>query len=348
MISVLFVGAAALLLGLLLFAPFARGTMWRATVTPLASIIGSGFLVSAPLLGREFGGYAARAITVLIALACLLGWAIRYNIRVVEPLLEDGSNKTVNSIEKISHVVLAFAYFISVAYYLSLLGNFVLEAMEVQSAAIANAIAMALLVFIGILGLSGGAQKVAAIERYATALNLAVIGGMLVALAAYAFGLIQAGQSVAPPPGKFSLGSLPVLLGLLIVVQGFETTRFTGEDFDAETRQRAMLTAQLLSGAIYIIFFILLSPLLGELSKGSGVAAIITVSAVVTALLPLSLTVAAAASQFSASIADSLGEAGLVSDLTNGHIDQRHAYPLMAAIGIGILATLDVNGKSPA
>jgi len=140
------------------------------------------------------------------------------------------------------------------------------------------------------------------------------------------------------------MGSLPILLGLLIVVQGFETTRFTGEDFDPQTRQRAMLIAQLFSGAIYIIFFILLSPLLAELSKGSGVAAIITVSAVVTALLPLSLTVAAAASQFSASIADSLGEAGLVSDLTNGKIDQRHAYPLMAVVGIGILAALDVNG----
>ena len=168
MISVLFACTAALLLGLLLFAPFARGTMWRATVTPLASIIGSGFLVSAPLLGREFGGYATLAITVLIGLAFLLGWTIRYNIRVVEPLLEDGSNKTVNSIEKISHIVLAFAYFISVAYYLSLLGNFVLEAMEVQNAAIANAIAMALLVFIGVLGLSGGAQKVAASDLACT------------------------------------------------------------------------------------------------------------------------------------------------------------------------------------
>ena len=344
MISILFVITALALLALLLFAPFVRGNMWRATVTPLASIIGSGFLVSAPLLGREFGGYAAPAMVVLIVLACLLGWAIRYNIRVVEPLLAEGSNKTVNSIEKLSHVVLAFAYFISVAYYLSLLGNFVLEAASIQNATIANGIAMALLVFIGFLGLSGGAQKVAAIERYATALNLAVIGAMLVALAAYSIGLIGAGQSVAPPPGKMSMGSLPVLLGLLIVVQGFETTRFTGEDFDADTRQRAMLIAQLVSGAIYIIFFILLSPLLGELSKGSGVAAIITVSAVVTALLPLSLTVAAAASQFSASIADSLGEAGLVSDLTGGHIDQRHAYPLMALVGIGILSTLDVNG----
>ena len=344
MISTLFLVFAAALLYILLFAPFAHGMLWRATVTPLASIIGSGFLVSAPLLGREFGGYAAFAIAILIVLACLIGWAIRYNIRVVEPILVEGASNSINSIEKLSHVVLAFAYFISVAYYLSLLGNFVLEAFGVQNAGLANIIAMALLVFIGILGFSGGATKVIGVERYATALNLAVIGAMLVALAAYSVTLAAAGESIAPPPGEFNVGSLPVLLGLLIVVQGFETTRFTGEDFNPETRQRAMWIAQVVSGSIYIVFFILLSPLLAELSQGNGVAAIITVSAAVTTLLPLSLTVAAAASQFSASIADSLGEAGLVANLTGGHVDQRHAFPLMALVGIGILAAMDVNG----
>ena len=293
MISTLFVVFAVALLCYLLFAPFARGKLWRATVTPLASIIGSGFLVSAPLMGREFGGYAAPAIAILIALACLIGWAIRYNIRVVEPILAQGTNRALNSIEKLSHVVLAFAYFISVAYYLSLLGNFVLEAAGVENARLANVIATTLLVFIGVLGFSGGASKVAALERYATALNLAVIGAMLLALAAYSTKLVLSGESVAPPPGTLRMGSLPILLGLLIVVQGFETTRFTGDDFDPETRQRAMWIAQIVSGAIYIVFFILLSPLLAQLSQGSGVAAIITVSAVVTTLLPLSLTVAA-------------------------------------------------------
>ncbi|WP_026940789.1 hypothetical protein [Hellea balneolensis] len=343
MVSAFFIIAGALFLGVFLLAPFTKRSMWKATVTPLASIIGSGFLVSAPLLAREFGGYAAIAIFILIILAGLLGWAIRYNIRVVEPLLEEGSNTVISSMEKLSHVVLAFAYFISVAYYLSLLGNFVLEASGRQDAFIANIIAIALLVTIGALGLSGGATRVASLERYATALNLAVICGMLVALAAHLGGLISAGSNVSPPSGKFDIGSLPVLLGLLIIVQGFETTRFTGDDFDAKLRQRAMLNAQLISGVIYIVFFILLSPLLADLSKGEGVAAIITVSAVVTALLPISLTVAAAASQFSASIADSIGEAGLVSELTEGKIDQRHAYLLIALIGVGILVSLDVN-----
>jgi hypothetical protein len=130
--TVAFAIAAVLIFGALLLTPFSRSALWRATVTPLASIMGSVFLVSASLLAREFGGYAAPAMAVLIAVASLVGWAIRYNIKLVEPQLETGSDKTLRSLEEISHVVLAFAYFISVAYYLSLLGHFILQSMGIQ------------------------------------------------------------------------------------------------------------------------------------------------------------------------------------------------------------------------
>lgn len=344
MTTLVFLAVFCLCLGLFLFAPFARTTLWRASVTPLASIIGSGFLVSAPLLAHEFGGYAAPAMLLLIVLAACIGWAIRYNIRVVEGLLKDNPDPAMMSVEKLSHVVLAFAYFVSVAYYLSLLGHFVLQSMHIDNESVAKGTAITLLAIIGLLGWSGGAQKVAKIETYATALNLSVIFGFLAALAAYSFGLIGQGQSIAPPAGRFEMSSLPVLLGLLIVVQGFETTRFTGDDFDAETRQRAMRIAQMISGLVYVGFFVLLSPLLADLAKGDGVAAIITVSAVVAMLLPVSLTVAAGASQFSASVADSLGNAGLIHELTGGRVDPRHAYPLISFIGIAIIITTDVNG----
>lgn len=344
MTSIAFGIVAGSLICVLLFAPFTKSSLWRATITPLASIIGSGFLVSAPLLAREFGGFAAPAMALLIVLAGLIGWAIRYNIRVVEPLLGKSGDRVLVSIEKLSHVVLAFAYFVSVAYYLSLLGHFVLESAGIDNNMLAEGIAIALVTGIGLLGWSGGVERVASVERYATALNLAVICGFLAALLAYNLELLSVGQSILPPAGKFELSSLPILLGLLIVVQGFETTRFTGHDFDAETRQRAMTMAQIISAVIYVSFFILLSPLLSDLASGNGVAAIITVSGTVALLLPLSLTAAAAASQFSAAIADSLGDAGLVEQISGGRIDPRHAYPLIAVIGIAILVSQDVNG----
>ena len=99
-----------------------RSAEWRATVTPLASIIGSGFLVSVPLLARESGNWAILAMAGLVLASYLTGAAIRYNIAHVEPLLakdRPGPHLAV-AIERLSHFVLAFAYFISVAYYTAL------------------------------------------------------------------------------------------------------------------------------------------------------------------------------------------------------------------------------------
>jgi hypothetical protein len=53
---------------------------WKATVTPLASIMGSGFLVSAPLLAGIVGNLAVVCMALLLALAYMVGGAIRFNI----------------------------------------------------------------------------------------------------------------------------------------------------------------------------------------------------------------------------------------------------------------------------
>lgn len=343
MISFAFIISVSTILAVLLLAPWSRTDRWQATVTPLASIIGSGFLVSAPLLAGEFGGFAALSIAFLIVVAWLIGWTIRYNIRVVEPQLIGGGDRVLHSVEAVSHIVLAFAYFVSIAYYLSLLGHFLLEAVGVQNELFAKVISISLIIGLGLLGWSGGTKKVASVERYATSLNLSVIAGFLVSLAVFSALRIAGGETVLPPPGKFDAGSIPVLMGLLIVVQGFETSRFMGSEYDAPTRISAMRNAQLISGVIYILFFILLSPMLAELANGEGVAAIISVSALVAVVLPISLTIAATGSQLSASVADSIGNVGLIRSLTHGKVDSRHSYALVSLVGVTILVTSEVN-----
>ena len=47
----------------------AASSSWKATVTPLASIMGSGFLVSAPLLGGIVGNLAVICMAMLLVLA---------------------------------------------------------------------------------------------------------------------------------------------------------------------------------------------------------------------------------------------------------------------------------------
>jgi predicted lipid-binding transport protein (Tim44 family) len=64
----------------------AASSNWKATVTPLASIMGSGFLVSAPLLAGIVGNLAVVCMAILLVLAFAVGGAIRFNIRHFEPI----------------------------------------------------------------------------------------------------------------------------------------------------------------------------------------------------------------------------------------------------------------------
>jgi hypothetical protein len=68
-----------------------QSDVWRATSTPLASIIGSGFLVALPILSDLVGSWAVFAIIGLLAFACLIGSAVRDNILHMEGPLADGT-----------------------------------------------------------------------------------------------------------------------------------------------------------------------------------------------------------------------------------------------------------------
>ncbi len=322
-------------------------TRWQATVTPLASIIGSGFLVSVPLIAAEIGNRAIVAMTALVAAAYVIGAAIRFNIRYTEPILAkpaaSGEARLTQSIETLSHFVLAFAYFISVTYYLVLLGNFLLKGLGATHEVFADAIATAILAAIGCLGFFRGLGMVERVEKYTVGVNLMVIVALLGGLfwyngAALAEGTWQL-RSAGPDP---SLHSFRVLLGLLIVVQGFETSRFMGDEYDADTRIKTMRYAQWISAVVYILFFALTTELFRFLGEDTSITAIIDLVGHVALILPLMLTVGAVASQFSASVADSVGCAGLLEEIAHRRLSVRHAYPLIAIVAITITWSTDV------
>lgn len=338
LVAVVAVGA-----GGFLFAPRLRASRaWRATVTPLASIIGSGFLVSVPLLADDVGNWAIIAMAALVGLSFFVGSAIRFNIRHAEPLLSAGNlgpeMRLTVSLEKFSHFVLAFAYFVSVAYYLVLLGNFLLKGADVQSPDTAKLIATVILAVLGFLGLFRGLGMVEGIEKYTVGVNLAIIAALLAGLFFYnATAFADGDWHLAATHPQLDGHTLRVLLGLLIVVQGFETSRFMGDEFDAETRIRTMRNAQLIAAAVYLVFFGLVTELFGSLGSNEGIAAIIDLVGRVSPILPLALVVSAVASQFSASVADSVGCAGLLENIAGKHVlSPRHAYPLIAVIAIAI------------
>ncbi|MBI1216525.1 MAG: hypothetical protein GC185_12000 [Alphaproteobacteria bacterium] len=339
---------AALLLGagVLFSRRLQQSQAWRATVTPLASIIGSGFLVSVPLLAGKAGNAAIFAMAGLIGLSWLIGGAVRFNIRHAEPLMQEPhKHGVVVSTERMSHLVLAFAYFISVAYYLVLLSTFLLKGMGHPDPLAAKCITTAILLAIGGTGFWRGLGIVERIEKYTVGANLAVIFALLAGLVWYNAALALHGQwALAVTHPVFDARTLRVILGVLIVVQGFETSRFLGMEYPAELRIKTMRYAQVISTVVYLLFFALVTVMFRLDLHDTGVAAIITLVGHVAPVLPFLLTLGAIASQFSASVADSVGATGLVHDITRREVPVRHAYPLVALVAIGVTWGTDVFG----
>ena len=110
-----------------------HSNQWQATVTPLASIIGSGFLLVAPLLHASLGKWALAGIVVLTFVAYNIGIVIRFNIVHAEVWVEEYPQGRVARIEALSQWMLGLAYTISVAFYASLLAAFVFEKLGIRN-----------------------------------------------------------------------------------------------------------------------------------------------------------------------------------------------------------------------
>ncbi len=347
-------------------------SLWRATLTPLASIMGSGFLVSAPLMAAIVGGLAPAAMAVLLVVAYGIGAVVRFNIRHGEPVFagdddesppgegdhrhtrghEAGSRpywrrETVTvaiRLEQISHVILAAAYVVSVTYYLGLLSSFLLEGLAVDGQVAQRALTTAVLALITGIGMGKGLRALEGVERYAIALNLGLIAALLVALGIFDGEALANGSFALPaiPNDAGSTDNLRRLMGLLIVVQGFETSRFLGDEHSADERVRSMRIAQLGSAAVYVVFLSLAMGLMADGIPSASVTAIVDLVAPVAVVLPVFLVVAAVGSQFSAAVADDAGCSGLLASSAGRWLSGRMAFLLTGAAAITLNWFADV------
>lgn len=339
--AVVIVVAAAIAAWLAFSKRLAASSAWKATATPLASIMGSGFLVSAPLLAGIVGVNAVFCMIGLLVLAYGVGGAIRFNIRHFEPI--ESQHGVAQDIAFLSRVVLAGAYFISVTYYLQLLAAFLLNAVGSNDEVAAHCITTALLVLIGGIGAWRGLGELESVEKYAVSLNLGMIGALLVALIVHNVQLLTGGNwSLPAVDSSINFKDVRILLGLLIVVQGFETSRYLGDEHPAEQRIATMRAAQLISAAIYVVF-VSLATVLFQSGLGADVTAIVRMTAPVAAVLPVLLSVAAIGSQFSAAVADDEGAGGLIEDITHHRLRERYAYLLIMAVTVALTWETNVN-----
>lgn len=372
-ISSLIVIATSLVVGgfLLLYRPLTASSAWRATITPLASIMGSGFLVCAPLLYANVGNYAIWAMGGLLILAYAVGSVVRFNIRYGEPVFAEhspagqaspnqhplhvnhcrGSQQVgpaglVGLLEKSSHIVLSCAYCISVSYYLQLLAGFGLKYFSLDVGYYGKILVTVILAGIGVVGTLRGLKGVERVERVVVGLNLAMIAALIAGLIYY--------NAVAAMDGTWQLHTIPIpedtghvirlVMGMLIVVQGFETSRFLGAEHSAEERIWTMRTAQLVSAAIYVLFVGLMALVIGRtgLNNSAGITSIVNYSGAVAPILPLLLTLTAVCSQFSAATADDAGCSGLLEAILKGLIPVKFNYLVVSMVSVVITWLTDV------
>ncbi|MDO6458834.1 hypothetical protein Q4560_05275 [Celeribacter halophilus] len=333
------IAASVAVAALLMWPRLARAKLWRATVTPLASIIGSGFLVLGPILAESYGAWTPLAMALLCALSYAIGMAVRFNITAID---RHGHDLRSARLETVASWLLSLAYVISVAYYLNLLGAFAVSLTPWDTELAARWVTTA--VFLVILGVGWikGFAALEHLEQISVGLKLAIIAGLLVGLAWFFSGQTQSGVLVISAPTLTGWPALSLLFGLLVTVQGFETSRYLGDDYDAATRVHSMKLAQWISTAIYMVYVVLVAYVFLPDQIETSETAIIDMMELVTPILPLMLVIAALAAQFSAAVADTSGAGGLVEELTRQRVPVKIGYAVLVLLGLLITWALDV------
>ncbi len=315
----------------------------EATSTPLASIFGSGFLIIVPILAGVVGAWSAVVMAGVCALAYAVGSVIRFNIKHAEPVLAGDPPEATLSLERASDLALVLAYVISVCLYLHILSAFVLGGLHADTELNENLLTTAVIAVIVAVGMIRGLAMLEVLEQWALYVTLLIIVLLLVGFGHYDWAVWQSAAGVSWPK---ALAHTPwevvtIVAGTLIVVQGFETPRYLGAVFDADTRVRASRWSQIVSTSVYILFVALALPVVHTLNGQYDDNSLIALVGDAAALLTVPLIAAAALSQFSAAVADTLAATGNMEEATHQHLKERFGYLIVG--GGAIMLTWSAN-----
>lgn len=294
------------------------GAVLRATVTPLASIFGSGFLIIVPVLERGLGGAAVIGVSAVCGLAWVVGSAIRHNVLVVEPLKEAGGlAPALHRLEWLSDVLIVVAYVISVALYLRIMAQYVGSYVFGPSETTERVITTGAVTGIAAVGLTRGFGGLNTLERLALGAVLAMTA--MVGTALFASDVGTAGSLSLPPATDHSLlHTLLLLGGVLITVQGFETVRYLADRYDRGTRVAASRLSQLIAAWVYISLVVVATPLMTDAAGHLSDDNLLDLVERAVPALALPLVLGAVLSQFSAAVADTVAAHGNLRILRPG------------------------------
>ena len=242
--------------------------------------------------------------------------------------------------------MLAGAYCISVSYYLQLLASFALQSFSPHKIWIGKVVVTLILAGIGAIGAARGLKGIERMERTVVGINLSMIAALIVGLVYHNLAALGHGtwhlHRIAITSDKVHI--VRILMGMLIVVQGFETSRFLGSEHSREERIRTMKWAQLLSSGIYIIFIAMMAVVINKIGNDdqSSITAIVNFSSVVAPILPILITITAIGSQFSAATADDAGCSGLLEAIFKRRVPVKFNYVIVSIMAIVLTWATDV------
>jgi hypothetical protein len=346
MLNIILVAIAAMVLLFMFHPRLTNSESWQATLTPLSSIIGSGFLVIAPLLASVVGEYSPLAVTAIVVLAYAIGGIVRFNILHAEPLLRDRTaHPAIYRIDFFANTTLSFAYVTAVAFYLSLLSSFLLNYAGFENSPyLERTLTTVIIVFIATTGYIRGLGGLEKLEGYSMSVQLSIVAALLTGVLLYGYHFMQSGETLAfEYQDRDWITKACILCGILLVVQGFETSRFLGEKYSAEMRVQTMRRAQIISGALYIVSVIALMPIVQHLNlEDIQISDIVTATGLAATALPLMLIVAAVMSQFSAAVADTVGAGCLASESSRRKLSNNTGYLVVSVFAIILIWTANL------
>jgi hypothetical protein len=270
--------------------------------------------------------------------AFLVGTIVRHNIMCAEPALAKGSKRFTNIVEWFSDFALVGAYVISVCLYIHILSAFVLGSFALDTAFNKSLLTTIIIGVITVVGLLGGLKPLEKLERWALYVTVLIVAMLLILFARYDIGqYLELGLFSLPEmPQRTAWEIATIVAGTLIVVQGFETTRYLGAEFNSVTRIRASRWSQYLSLSIYVLFVALALPIVSALNGDYGDNSLITLAATASLILPIPLIVAATLSQFSAAVADIVAAAANIHEASRQRISTRWGYLLVGVTAMAL------------
>lgn len=328
----------AFVVGFMLVLRIRTSLVCRAALTPLSSILGSGFLLAIPLLSYLAGAYAPVILFLFLSLAYMVGSAIRYNIMHVE----ESINKKLVTIDQSSAIILSFAYVGSITFYIMLMSSIVIHAFGVEDDFQQKIVSSLVVLSLALVGKLDGIHLMEHIEYYTVKIKFGLIAGFICSLGFFSiFAGDGGGDRHVINLEQILQTNYVYILGAFLAVQGFECCRYMGKVHSRIIRIKAMRIAQLLSAIVFLLFSISFVKLM-DVDVVPSAHLMLDVIYKVSPLYFVPFVLLAVLGQLGAATADKVGVSCLLHQLTNYRVSVENLFVAVGAVSLSLIWMLDV------